>query len=216
VVIASFLLPVKQYLTVTLEWTQTLGIWGPVILAVVYIIACVLLLPGSVLTLGGGAAFGLGVGYLAVTVGSVLGACLAFAVGRTAGRGWVLEKVRGNKRFKAIDEAVGRQGFKIVFLTRLSPLFPFNLQNYAYGVTGVRFRDYALASLLGMIPGTFMYVYLGSAARSVAELSTGTAERGVAQQLLFAAGLIATIAVSWFVTKIARKALDDVVTENES
>jgi len=215
-VIASFLLPTKQLLTAALSWTQTLGVWGPVLLAAVYIVACVLFLPGSVLTLGGGAAFGLGRGYLAVTVGSVLGACLAFLVGRTLGRSWILGKVKGNPRFAAIDEAVGRQGFKIVFLTRLSPLFPFNLQNYAYGVTGVSFRDYALASFLGMIPGTLMYVYLGSAARSVAELSTGTAQSGLAQQLLFAAGLIATVVVSWFVTKIARKALDDVVTEQHS
>ena len=194
-----------------LEAIRSLGIWGPVLLAVIYIISAVLFLPGSVLTLGAGAIFGLLTGYVAVTVGSVLGAALAFTVGRTVGRGWVDRKVAGNAKFRALDEAVGEEGFKIVLLTRLSPIFPYNLLNYAYGVTRVSFRDYFLASWLGMIPGTLMYVYLGSAAKGLAELATGGGEGGPAQAVLFFFGLGATVLLTVFITRIARKALKNAI-----
>jgi uncharacterized membrane protein YdjX (TVP38/TMEM64 family) len=210
----SFLLPTKEILTAALQWTESLGLWGPLLLAVFYIVACVLFLPGSLLTLGAGAIFGLGWGYLAVSVGSVLGASLAFVLGRTIGRGWIEGKVVRNERFRAIDEAVGREGFKIVLLTRLSPVFPFNLLNYAYGVTRVSFRDYFLASWLGMIPGTLMYVYLGSAAKSMAELATGNVRGGALQTALFFVGLVATVAVTVLVTRVARKALTDAIDKN--
>lgn len=210
--LASWLLPTKELLTAVLSWTQSLGLWGPVLLAIFYVVACVLLIPGSLLTLGAGALFGLWWGYLAVSVGSVLGACLAFLLGRTIGREWVAGKVAGSTRFQAIDEAVGEQGFKIVLLTRLSPVFPFNLQNYAYGVTRVSFRDYILASWVGMIPGTLLYVYLGSAAKGLAELAIGSgaggsASAGTAQTVFFLIGLLATLAVTVLITRIARKAL---------
>lgn len=208
---ASFLLPTREILTSALEAIRLLGIWGPVLLSVIYIISAVLFLPGSVLTLGAGALFGLLTGYLAVTVGSVLGAALAFTVGRTVGRGWVDRKVAGNAKFRALDEAVGEEGFKIVLLTRLSPIFPYNLLNYSYGVTRVSFRDYFLASWLGMIPGTLMYVYLGSAAKSLAELATGGVEGGPAQTVLFFFGLGATVLLTVFITRIARKALKNAI-----
>jgi len=216
---ASFLLPTRELLTSVLEAIRSLGIWGPVLLSVIYILAAVLFLPGSVLTLGAGAIFGLLTGYVAVTVGSVLGAALAFTVGRTIGRGWVEKKAAGNAKFRALDEAVGEEGFKIVILTRLSPIFPYNLLNYAYGVTRVSFRDYFLASWLGMIPGTLMYVYLGSAAKGLAELATGrvaggpaqTVAGGPAQSVLFFFGLGATVLLTVFITRIARKALNHAI-----
>jgi len=208
---ASLLLPTREILTSTLEATESLGIWGPILLSGIYVIATVLFLPGSVLTLGAGAILGLLAGYLAVTVGSVLGAALAFTVGRTIGRGWVAEKVAGHAKFRALDEAVAREGFKIVLLTRLSPIFPFNLLNYAYGVTGVSFRDYFLASWLGMISGTLMYVYIGSAAKGLAELATGQVQEGPLQTVLFFVGLAATVVLTVLITRIARKALNNAI-----
>jgi uncharacterized membrane protein YdjX (TVP38/TMEM64 family) len=212
---ASFLLPTRDILTAVLEWTQSLGVWGPVLLAAIYIVACVLFIPGSLLTLGAGALFGLWWGYLSVTVGSVAGASAAFIIGRTIGRGWIEQKVASNRKFRAIDDAVGREGFKIVLLTRLSPVFPFNLLNYAYGVTRVSFRDYFLASLLGMIPGTLMYVYFGSAAKGLAEIASGKVQGGLAQQIFFFAGLLATVAVTVLVTRVARKALSQAIDQKE-
>jgi uncharacterized membrane protein YdjX (TVP38/TMEM64 family) len=200
-------LRVHLRLTNFLTWVKDLGVWGPVLLALAYIPGSLLFFPGSLLTLGAGFAFGVVVGTVAVSVGSVLGASAAFFVGRFLARGWVEAKVAGSPRFQALDRAVGRQGFKIVLLTRLSPVFPFTLLNYAFGLTTVRFRDYLLASWVGMLPGTVLYVYLGSAAQDVADLAAGRVEKTSAQTALFWAGLAATVVVTVFVTRLAKKAL---------
>jgi uncharacterized membrane protein YdjX (TVP38/TMEM64 family) len=178
--VALTLLPVKAYMSAVLEWTGNLGPWGPVIVILFYIVACVFFLPGSIITLGAGFLFGVPLGLLSAWTGAVLGACAAFLVGRTVAREWISRKVSANPKFAAIDEAVGREGFKIVFLLRLSPVFPFNLLNYALGLTRVSFKDYALASLIGMLPGGLMYVYFGSAARSLADVAVGAVEGGLA------------------------------------
>jgi hypothetical protein len=127
-------------------------------------------------------------------------------------REWVARKVSGNPKFNAIDEAVGREGFKIVFLLRLSPVFPFNLLNYSLGLTKVSFKHYALASMIGMLPGGLMYVYFGSAARSIADVAAGNVESGIAGQIFFWIGLVATILVAGFVTRLAKKSLKGVET----
>lgn len=210
VLLASLLLlPVKQYLIAVLEWTQGFGIWAPLFVAGFYVLAAVLFLPGSVLTLGAGFLFGVPAGLLTVWIGANLGACAAFLVGRTIAREWVAQKVKGNPKFAAIDEALGREGFKVVLLLRLSPVFPFDLLNYALGITKVSFRNYALASLIGMLPGTLMYVYFGSAARSLTEVAAGKVEGGFAGQVFFWVGLAATIAVALFVTRLARRSLKE-------
>ena len=211
VVAALFFLPVKDYLLSFFEWARGTGIWGPVAVAAIYVVAAVLFVPGSILTLGAGFVFGVAKGFLAVWIGANLGAAAAFLVGRTIARDWIARKVAGNPRFEAIDNAVGTQGFKIVFLTRLSPVFPFSLLNYMFGLTKVRFRDYVLASLIGMIPGGLMYVYLGSALGSLAQVAAGKVEGGPAQQVFFWVGLAATVVVALYVTKIARKALKEAV-----
>lgn len=211
VVAAILFLPVKDWLIRALQWTEGLGFWAPVFVAAFYIIACVLFLPGSVLTLGAGVLFGVIKGSIVVSVGSTLGACTAFLVGRTVAREWISAKVARNVKFGAIDAAVGEQGFKIVLLTRLSPAFPFNMLNYAFGLTRIPFWQYALGSWIGMMPGTVMYVYFGAGLRSLAELSTGKVETGTAGRVFFVAGLIATVVVTIFVTRLARRALKQAV-----
>jgi uncharacterized membrane protein YdjX (TVP38/TMEM64 family) len=196
-----------------LETIQHWGNWGPVIVGTAFIPACLFFLPGSPLTLFGGFAFGgtlagLAKTVAAVSVGSTLGASAAFLAGRYLARGWVERKVAASPRFRAIDSAVGIQGWKIVLLARLSPVFPFNLLNYAFGLTGVRFRDYLLASWIGMLPGTILYVYLGSTTRQLADVLVGRVEKNAAQQALFYVGLAATLAVTIYVTRLARRALD--------
>jgi uncharacterized membrane protein YdjX (TVP38/TMEM64 family) len=214
-VVALFLLPVKDWLIKALEWTQDLGTWGPAFVILFYIIACVLFLPGSVLTLGAGFIFKVIVGTITVSIGSTLGACAAFLIGRTFARKWISKKIAQNKKFDAIDNAVGAQGFKIVFFLRLSPVFPFNLLNYAFGLTKVSFSKYALASWIGMLPGTIMYVYLGAGVRSLTDVATGNVQKTLASQLLFWFGMLATIAVTVFVTHIARKALKQVAPKTQ-
>jgi uncharacterized membrane protein YdjX (TVP38/TMEM64 family) len=213
-IVAALLLPVKDWLIGLLQWTQGLGVWGPVFVVVFYIVACVLFLPGSVLTLGAGFIFKLLVGTIVVSIGSTLGACAAFLIGRTVGRDWISSKITANEKFTAIDNAVGRQGFKIVLLIRLSPVFPFNLLNYAFGLTNVSFAKYALGSWIGMLPGTVMYVYFGAGLRSLADAAAGEIEGGAAGRIFFWFGMAATIAVTVFATHLARKALKQAVPAN--
>ena len=203
------LLPVGAYLSRFLAWVQTVGPWGALILGAGYIPAALLFVPGSLLTLGAGFVFGVGVGTVAVSLGSTLGAAATFLLGRKFARRAIEAKVFSNPRFHALDQAVKREGFKIVLLMRLSPVFPFNLLNYAFGLTQISFRDYVLASWIGMLPGTIMYVYLGSATQNLAALSTGQATGGAGRHMLFGLGLLATVAVTVFVTRLARRTLDE-------
>ncbi len=196
-----------------LTWVDSLGSVGAIAFIIIYILATVAFFPGSILTLGAGVVFGLVLGSFYVFIGATIGATVAFLVGRYLARGWVAEKIQGNSKFQAIDEAVGREGLKIVLLTRLSPVFPFNLLNYAYGVTGVSLKDYLLGSA-GMIPGTIMYVYIGSLAGNLATIGTSTpATNPVLQWTIRLIGFIATVAVTLYVTKIARQALASVISE---
>jgi uncharacterized membrane protein YdjX (TVP38/TMEM64 family) len=196
-----------------LTWVDSLGSVGAIAFIIIYILATVAFFPGSILTLGAGVVFGLVLGSFYVFIGATIGATVAFLVGRYLARGWVAEKIQGNSKFQAIDEAVGREGLKIVLLTRLSPIFPFNLLNYAYGVTGVSLKDYLLGSA-GMIPGTIMYVYIGSLAGSLATIGTSApATNPVLPWTIRLSGFIATVAVTLYVTKIARQALASVINE---
>lgn len=190
-----------------LDWVQSLGPWGPAMFALLYILATVVFLPGSILTLGAGVVFGVLPGAALVSIASTLGATAAFFTGRYLARGWVSRRIEGNATFRAIDEAVAREGWKIVGLTRLSPVFPFTLLNYAFGVTRVAPRDYILASWVGMMPGTLMYVYIGSLAGSLATLGADERARTPAEWGLYVVGLLATVAVTISVTRIARAAL---------
>lgn len=200
--VAFAIFDVRAGLRGALAWIEGLGVWGPVLFVLIYILATVLFLPGSALTLGAGALFGVGWGSVFVSIGSVLGATAAFLVGRYFARDWVAQKVAGHAAFAAIDRAVAAEGWKIVGLTRLSPAFPYSLLNYAFGLTQVRLRDYVLASWIGMMPGTVMYVYIGSLARVA-----GDRQRTPGEWALLGLGLAATIAVTVVITRIARAAL---------
>jgi uncharacterized membrane protein YdjX (TVP38/TMEM64 family) len=188
-------------------WVESLGIWGPVVFILGYATATVAFIPGSLLTLASGAIFGLLEGTLYVFVGATIGATGAFLVARYLARSRIEARLEGKPRFRAIDRAVAREGLKIVTLLRLAPVFPFNLLNYALGLTKVRLRHYLLACL-GMIPGTFLYVYYGKALGSLAAVAGGAEiEKGAAYWTVFVLGLAATVAVTLVVTRIARRTL---------
>jgi uncharacterized membrane protein YdjX (TVP38/TMEM64 family) len=191
-------------------WVDGLGALGPLVFILGYAAAVVAFVPGSLLTLAGGAIFGLGAGVAYVFTAAVLGSAAAFLVARYVARAAVERRIAGNARFAAIDRAVAAEGRKIVFLLRLSPVFPFNLLNYALGLTRVRFADY-LAASVGMLPGTLLYVYYGKLAGDVAALAGGAApERGAGSYALLVVGLAATILVTAVVTRTARRALSEV------
>ncbi len=194
-----------------LEWIDSLGAIGAIAFIAIYIIATVAFFPGSILTLGAGVVFGVVLGSLYVFIGAIIGATAAFLVGRYLARSWVANKIASNHKFQAIDRAVAKEGLKIVLLTRLSPIFPFNLLNYAFGITGVSLKDYVIGSF-GMIPGTIMYVYLGSLAGSIALIGTDSQPTNpTLQWVIRIIGFIATVVVTIYVSRIAKKALEEEV-----
>lgn len=209
-IVASRFLDIRGMLTSAMDWIESQGPIGMVVFILLYIVACVFALPGSVLTLGAGATYGLPIGFALVSVGSTLGATATFVIARYLARDAVASKVESRPSFKAMDDAVANQGWKIVFLTRLSPLFPFNLQNYGYGLTKVSLPAYVLASWIGMIPGTVLYTYVGTLGGQAAEGGTTTGE-----WILRAIALVATIAVTVIISRIAKKALNQAVPEDE-
>ncbi|MFN6472765.1 MAG: TVP38/TMEM64 family protein [Nostoc sp. SerVER01] len=227
--IVAFIIAAKQLnfqgiLHTLIIWVESLGVLGPIAYIIIYNLATLLFIPGSLLTLKGGCLFGVFWGSIYVLIAAIIGATLSFVIGRYLSRNWVCQQMDKHPKFKAIDLAVSKEGWKIVLLTRLSPLFPFNLLNYAFGVTQVSLKDYILGSF-GIIPGTVMYVYIGSLAGDIAMINTShqptTPETQIWQWIMQGVGLIATIAVTVYITKIAQKALDKSVaivelTNNET
>ena len=204
---AGFLfLPVREWLTHLEGYVKSLGSIGPIAVAAAYVFTTVLLIPGSAITIAAGGLFGLKTGFLVVLVGANLGAFCSFLLARTFLRDKAARWAENNSRFRSLDRAIGREGFKVVFLSRLSPIFPFTLLNYFLGLTAVRTGSYTVATLFGMLPGIFLYVYIGAAARDALTGQIGASAGGL-QQLLKVLGLVATIAVVVLVTRIARRAL---------
>jgi len=206
---------VPIFLKDALDRVADQGIVGAGVYVLLYIVATVLMMPGSILTLGAGVIYGVVWGSLLVSLSSTLGATAAFLVGRYFARNWVSKKIEGNEKFKAIDASVAKEGWKIVGLTRLSPIFPFNLLNYAYGLTKVSLRDYFFASWIGMIPGTIMYVYIGSLAGDLTRLGVEGRTKTMGEWILYIVGLLATVVVTVYVTRIARKALTQKVGDTK-
>jgi uncharacterized membrane protein YdjX (TVP38/TMEM64 family) len=201
-------LPVTDWLTRFNYWVAHLGIWGVLLFILVYILATVLFFPASILTIGAGFIFGVLLGTAIVSIAATVGAALAFLIARYLARNQIERRVANNPKFKQIDRAIGERGAKLVFLLRLSPLIPFNLSNYFYGLTAVKFWSYVLASWIGMLPGTLLYVYLGAAGKASLSGAGGQASgRSPWEYVLFGVGLIATVIVTVWVTRIARREL---------
>jgi len=213
IVIALFVamqfLPVQQWLTTFNAWVAHAGVAGIFVFIGVYAVATVLLAPGSILTIGAGFAFGLWKGFLAVSAGATLGASLAFLVARFIARDKIETIAQRNEKFRKLDSAIGQQGARLIFLLRLSPVIPFNLSNYFYGLTAVKFWPYVLASWIGMMPGTFLYVYIGITGKATVAATAGgeAVKHGWQYWTFFGVGFAATIVVTIWVTKIARNAL---------
>lgn len=195
-------------LLAAVEWIRGAGILGVVAFAAIFVAATVLLLPASALTLGAGFAWGPLAGLGVVLPSAVLAATAAFALSRGVARPWIERRVEANARFRAIDQAVARQGLRLVILLRLSPIVPFNLLNPTLGLTRVSLRDFVLGSTVGMVPGALLYLYLGSLVTSASQLLSG--ERPSAGGLgmaLYLLGLGATVVAAVWVSRTARRAL---------
>ncbi|MBD2664768.1 DedA [Richelia sinica FACHB-800] len=209
---------VLEHANQSILWIQSLGKFAPIVFIFCYNIATILFIPGSIMTLKGGFLFGLFWGSIYVFIAAVLGAICAFLIGRYLSRDWVNKQLEKHPRFQAIDAAVAQAGWKIVLLTRLSPVFPFNLLNYAFGVTQVSLKDYVLGSF-GIIPGTLLYVYMGSLVNNISMLDLANesqySETKIFQLFIKIIGFLATLVVTIYITKIAQKAINTKISNNE-
>ena len=203
--VLAYFLPVKDWLRIFVAWVHGLGPWGVVIFILAYALATILFLPGWIFTVSAGLIYGIVAGTAVALSGALLGASLAFLIARYLLRKNVEAFAGKSPRFKAIDQAVGKEGWKIIGLLRLSPLIPFNFSNYFYGITSVGFGSYLLVSAICMIPGTLLYAYLGAIGK--AGVSGDASSQSVWKYVLLGVGLLATIAVTILVSGIARNAL---------
>ncbi|MGE0102771.1 MAG: TVP38/TMEM64 family protein [Blastocatellales bacterium] len=211
--IGFMFLPVKEWFALAEGWIESLGPVAPFVFVAAYVVLTVLLIPGSAMTIGAGSVFGLWAGVGLVIVGSNLGALASYLLARTFMRRRVADWAAGNSKFTALDRAIGREGFKVVLLSRLSPIFPFTLLNYLLGLTTIRTGSYLLANVIGMLPGTFLYTYIGAAAR---DALAGGGRETVLGQVLKYVGLLATLVVVVLITRTARKALAEVESGEQS
>lgn len=200
-------LPVGDLMDALQVRIEGLGIWAPFAYAAVYGLAVTLFVPGSALSLAAGVLFGLWLGTAVVWIGANVAIVLSFLIARYAARGKVEALASKRPRFAAVDRAIGQQGWKIVALMRLSPVFPFGLQNYLFGVTAIRFLPCFLASAAFILPGTFMYVYLGFAGGEAASAVGGGHGVDALRLALQLVGLLATVAVTVGIARLAAKAV---------
>jgi uncharacterized membrane protein YdjX (TVP38/TMEM64 family) len=189
---------------------QSLGAAAPIAFILIYAVAVVALIPASVLTIAAGAVFGLVNGALFALAGATLGSTAAFLLGRHAFRAMVARRLQRMPRFAAVERAVSAKGRRIVFLLRLSPLVPFNVLNYAMGLTTISLADFLMASA-GMIPGTLVYTYAGKVTgEALAIAGKAQVPKDASYYAVLLGGLVATVAATFVVTRTARRALRDV------
>jgi uncharacterized membrane protein YdjX (TVP38/TMEM64 family) len=184
-----------------------LGSWAPILYILAYVIAALTLAPAFLLTFASGAVFGLWRGTLFTYIGAVLGATAVFGLSSRLGRARFLTWLDRHQRVAAARQAVIGRSVWIQFLLRLSPLVPYNLLNYALALSGVRYRDYAVATV-GMLPAIVMYAYYGKVVGDVAAIAAGAAPRGREYYVLLAVGLIATVVATTTITRAARRAIE--------
>lgn len=206
-VIGVLVFDIQKYLTALIDWIEGLGLGGRLVYIAIYALATVFFLPGSVITLGAGILFGWVEGTAIVLIGATLGALGAFLVGRYFLTDWVQGLVSRFPKFQAVHAAISKEGGKIIFFLRLSPLFPFNASNYIYSLTSVKIGTYTWATLFGIAPGTMLYVYFGTLLGSVAQIASGASQSSPLRWVFLGVGLLATVFVTVYAARIAKKAL---------
>lgn len=209
VAVAVRYVPITEWIIGLAGRLRGMGAIGVALFIGVYVVAEIVLVPGSLLTLAAGFAYGPIGGLLVASPASVLAATAAFFMGRTVLRDWVRRQIGKSAYARALDRTVGTHTFKLILLLRLSPVIPFNILNYALGLSNVTVGRYVIASFVGMLPGTWLYVYLGSLATTAAGLASGGSVGGRLRLALTVAGFVATLLVVVLVTRSARRVLDE-------
>ena len=208
VTLARFL-PVMEWIDAAKNWLASMHIWGAMLYPLLFAVCNILLLPGGVVAMGGGLFFGLWWGTLLVLTGNLIGAAFAFSVSRYLGRSWLKRKFRDNQRWHSLDAAIDREGWKIIFLSQVNPLFPSSLLNYLYGVTRIRFWPCMTWIALGQLPGLFLYSYLGTLAQYGVKLAEGETHPHPHEYALWLGGLVLTIVVTIALGRLAFRLLSE-------
>lgn len=210
-----WLAPVETWVMDFVDWVDGSGTVGMVVYALLFIVGVVVFVPTTVFSIGAGFLFGLVPGLILSGICVALGAWVTFVVGRYLARDAVQRKVRELPKFQAMERAISMEGFKMAFLTRLVPIFPFTVLNYLFGVTRMGVRRFVVATSLGMLPATAAYVYLGAMAgdlkRALAMGNSPTA----ATYLMWAAGVLSVVAIVWLITRRAKQELDFLMSQKE-
>jgi uncharacterized membrane protein YdjX (TVP38/TMEM64 family) len=198
-------LPIEEWVGRLKDNAESLGAVGWVIYIIIYAIATLILAPASVLTLAAGFIYGLE-GFFIVIIGAIIGASLSFLAGRYIFKNKVENFIATKPKLNSIDKAVEAEGWKIVALCRLSPLIPFNLQNWFFGVTSISFKSYFLSSFFAIMPGTLLYIWIGSLGSDIAD----NENTSIVKTIFLIIGLIATFVVTFYIGKKARQKLDEI------
>ena len=207
--VLSRFFPVVDWLAAVQERVMHWGAWSAFCYPLLYACCNVLLLPGGFLSVGGGFFFGLWWGFLIVLVGNVGGAALSFYISRWAGQRWLWPRLMGNATLEALHPAVEREGWKIILLSQLHPLFPTSLLNYLYGLTRVRFRTCMLWVAIGQAPGLFLYAYLGTLGQLGLRLAQGKTHPRVIEYVFWTSGLLVAALILFFAGRIALRLLQE-------
>ena len=209
VAVLSRFLPVADWLAAVQQRVMHWGAWSAICYPLLYAGCNVLLLPGGILSLGGGFFFGLWWGFLIILVGNVGGAAISFFISRWVGRRWLKRRLMRNATLEALEPAVERDGWKIILLSQLHPLFPTSLLNYLYGLTTVRFRTCMLWVAIGQAPGLFLYAYLGTLGQLGLNLLRGKTHPHFVEYLIWGGGLVTAVVVLMLIGRIALRLLKE-------
>lgn len=196
---------VAPWLPAFAGWVHSLGVWAPVAFLAAYIVAVVFMMPAFLFTMASGAVFGVALGSVLVLCGAIIGASLAFLIGRYLARDFVQRRVAKNATLMAIDRVIGEDGLWLVFLLRLSPAVPFVLTNYALGITRVKLRDFVVGTV-GLTPIIVAYAAFGSASSAGARADGSAA----VSPLVLTAGVVATVLLGLLLARIVQRAIREV------
>ncbi|CAN5444813.1 hypothetical protein BH20VER3_BH20VER3_13230 [soil metagenome] len=212
-VVASRYFPLADWVAQGQQKVMHLGAWSAISYPLLYAACNILLLPGGLLSMGGGFFFGLWWGFLIILIGNVSGAAISFFLSRWIGRRWLRRKLLRNATLEALEPAVEREGWKIILLSQLHPLFPTSLLNYLYGLTTIRFRTCILWVALGQAPGLFLYAYLGTLGQLGLNLMRGKSHPQPGEYWLWGGGLLISIAILVLLGRISLRLLKEAESE---
>ena len=207
--ITSRFFPIADWIALVQQKVMHLGAWSAIWYPLLYACCNVLLLPGGLLSIGGGFFFGLWWGFFIILIGNVTGAAIAFYLSRWIGRSWLRGKLRRNETLVALEPAVEREGWKIILLSQLHPLFPTSLLNYLYGLTNIRFRTCILWVAIGQAPGLFLYAYVGTLGQLGLNLLRGKSHPRMIEYLVWGGGFFLSVVILLLLGRISLRLMKE-------